>query len=114
MRRALIPAIIALMAACRQTTEPPVQLVVALEANRTVVVPGDTVTFTVNATGNNLFGVVMDYGDSLSDQYATGGALTARVSFKHAYTAAGSFTVRAIVTDALVGEKEASIAIVVN
>jgi hypothetical protein len=43
-----------------------------------------------------------------------GGALTARVTFKHVYSAAGSFTVRASVTDAVAGVKEATLAIVVN
>jgi hypothetical protein len=100
--------------ACRQTTEPPTALSVRLEANIATVPRGDTVTFEVNATGNNLVGVIVDYGDSSSDQYAMGGALTARVTFKHVYSAAGSFTVRASVTDAVAGVKEATLAIVVN
>lgn len=86
----------------------------SLEANTTVVPRGDTVTFTVNAAGNNLFGVIIDFGDDAMDQYATGGALSAHVTFKHAYSAAGSFTVRATVTDAIAGQKEATVSIVVN
>ena len=81
---------------------------------RHVSVRGDTVSFTVNATGNNLFGVVVEFGDSGVDQYATSGALTARVTFKHAYTTAGTFTVRAVVTDAIAGEREATKSIVVK
>ena len=101
-------------AACRQSTEPPTALSVSLQANTAVVARGDTVSFQVSAAGNNLVGVIIDYGDSSTDQYATGGALTARVTFKHAYGAAGSFTVRASVTDAIAGEKEVSTLIVVN
>lgn len=99
---------------CRQTTAAPVPVVVALEASAAVAQRGDTVTFTVRATGNNLVGVIMEYGDELTDQYATGGALTARVTFRHAYTIQGTFTVRAIATDAIGGEKEATTSIVVH
>jgi plastocyanin len=102
------------LAACRQTTAPPVDLVVTLEASKMTAARGDSVTFVVNAAGNNLFGVVIDYGDSVGDQYASSGALTARVTFKHAYTAAGTYTVRATVTDAIVGEKEATVSVIVN
>ena len=75
---------------------------------------GAQVTFTVSAAGNNLVGVVMEYGDAGTDLYATGGARTARVTFRHAYDSAGTFTVRAIVTDATAGESEATTSIVVN
>ena len=115
MRLAIIGVALGIAAiACRQTTEPPIALSVLLEANTATIPRGDTVTFEVTATGNNLVGVIIDYGDSSSDQYATGGALTARVTFKHAYSAGGTFTVRATVTDAVAGVKEASVAIVVN
>jgi hypothetical protein len=56
----------------------------------------------------------MDYGDMGADQYATGGAHSARVTFRHAWETAGTFTVRAVVTDAILGEKEATVGIVVN
>lgn len=106
-------ALVALMA-CRQTTEPPGEVVVSLESSQATAQRGDTVTFTVNAAGNNLFGVVVEFGDTGMDQYATNGALTARVTFKHAYESAGTFTVRAIVSDALAGNREATKSIVVN
>lgn len=105
---------ILVVGACRQTTAPPVTLALSLQANTTVAQPGDTITFTVTASANNLFGVTIDYGDTTGDQYSTGGASTARVTFKHAYQATGSYAVRATVSDAIVGEKEASISIVVN
>jgi len=100
--------------ACRQATAPPEAVTVTLESSRATTQRGDTVSFIVSASGNNLVGIVFEFGDSGVDQYATGGALTARVTFKHAYTAAGTFTARAIVTDAIFGEKEATKSIVVN
>lgn len=110
----MLPGAIILALACRQSTEPPVGLSVSIQANTAVVLRGDTVSFQVNAAGNNLVGVIIDFGDNSTDQYATGGALTARVTFKHAYSVAGSFTVRATVTDAIAGEKEGTTLVVVN
>ena len=100
--------------ACRQTTAPPDEVTVSLEVSPATAQRGDTVSFTVNAAGNNLVGVVVEFGDSEGAQYATSGALTARVTFKHAYSAAGTFSVRAVVTDAIGGEREATKSIVVN
>jgi hypothetical protein len=115
MRFVMIGMTLSLAAiACRQTTQPPIGLSVSIQANPAVVLRGDTVTFQVTATGNNLVGVTIDFGDSSTDQYATGGALTARVTFKHVYNAAGSFTARVTVTDAIAGEKEVTTLIVVN
>ena len=106
--------LVACLAACRQTTAPLVPLQVTLESSQLTAIPGDTITFTVRATGNNLVGVVMDFGDSGSDQYGMGGALTARVTFKHAFVTTGTFTVSAVVTDAVAGEKEATVGVLVN
>ena len=103
-----------LTGSCRQTTEPPLSLVVSLESSRSTATRGDTVTFTVNAAGNNLVGVVIDFGDQTGDLYATGGASTARVTFKHVFQTTGNFTVSAVVTDAIVGEKESTTAVVIN
>lgn len=107
-------AVLLLTGSCRQTTEPPVSLVVTLESSRSTAARGDTVTFTVNATGNTLIGVVMDFGDQTGDLYAMGGARTARVAFKHVFQATGTFTVSAVVTDAIAGEKASTAAIVIN
>jgi len=105
---------VACLTACRQTTAPPVPLQVSLESSDLTASAGDTIAFTVHATGNNLVGVVMDFGDSGSDQFAMGGALTARVTFKHAFETTGTYTVSAVVTDAVAGEKQATVAVLIN
>ena len=112
--RFLLLAFVVLTVGCRQTTQPPIGLSVSIEANTAVVLRGDTVSFQVTAAGNNVVGVIIDFGDGTTDRYATGGALTARVTFKHAYSIAGSFSVRASVTDAIAGEKEVTTLVVVN
>lgn len=114
MKRLAVLAAILLASACRQSIAGPEPVLVTLESSRPSASRGDTVTFTVSANGNNLVGVVIDYGDALTDGYAMGGALTARVTFKHAFGTSGNFTVRATVTDAIMGEKEATVGVVVN
>ena len=71
--------------------------------------PGDTISFVATAQGGNLIGVETDYGDSTADQYATGGARNAKVTFRHAYEARGTFTVRVTVTDGVAGQKSATV-----
>jgi hypothetical protein len=114
MKRYLIVGLVLIFGSCRQETEPPGPVLVTLESSTTTAARGDTISFTVNATGNTLVGVVVDFGDQVTEQYATGGARTARVTFKHAFQTAGSFTVNAVVTDAVAGEKEASASVVIN
>jgi len=113
MKQLIFAFALLICASCRQTTAPAVGISVTLESSHVTATTGDTVTFIVRATGNNLIGVVIDYGDSISEQYATGGALTARVTFKHAFLAKGNYTVRAGVTDAITGEKEVTVLVTV-
>jgi hypothetical protein len=100
-----------LAAACLDKLEP-LPLQVTVEASRTAAAPGDTINFLVVTQGGSLIGVEMDYGDTTGDQFGTSGARTARVSFRHVYSASGTFTVRATVTDANpANEKNATIEI---
>lgn len=114
MKLYLVASLVLVLGSCRQSTEPPVPVLVTLESSKTTAVRGDTISFTVHATGNNLIGVVVDFGDQVTDQYATGGARTARVTFKHAFQTAGTFTVNVVVTDAIGGDRETSTAVVIN
>ena len=68
MRLALLLTLATSMVACRQTTEPPGQIALSLQANTADVARAHTETVTVNATGNNLFGVVIDSGVTTSEQ----------------------------------------------
>jgi len=107
-------AIVIGLAACTPATLEPKPLDIGVEANRTTTVPGDTLTFVVSAQGGTLAGIEIDFGDNILDQFGTGGARTARVTFRHAYLERGSYTVRAIVTDAAAGQKQATIEVRVN
>ncbi len=114
MRFGVLATALLTAVACRQSVADPVSLVVTIETSPPALQRGDTLTVVVSATGNNLVGVVVEYGDSQGDQYSTGGAHSARVTFKHAFMSQGSYTIRAIVTDAVAGEKEAVAQVTVN
>jgi hypothetical protein len=52
--------------------------------------------------------MIVDYGDkTTTGQFPAGGARTARIVFRHAYTASGTFAIRASVTDASAGQADA-------
>lgn len=76
-------------------TNPEAELTVHLSAEKTVAAPEDVIGFTVQATGTRLFGVLIAYGDAAVDSVSTPGAKTVTAKFEHAYTSAGSYTVRA-------------------
>ncbi|SRR6266567_1539759 len=115
MRRLLLGyALLAGVVACGEATLDPLPFDLGIQASPVAGAPGDTITFVVTAQGGDLSGVAMDYGDSSGDQYATGGARNARVTFRHAYAARGTFTARATVTDAAAGQKIANIEIRVS
>ena len=114
MRPILLGLIVAVTAACQPPTSSARQFAAWLEVSPLVGALGDTVTFIVNVTANNVSGILINYGDASSDQYSTGGGPTARVTFKHAYLATGNYVARATVSDAVVGNREVSQLIVVN
>lgn len=114
MRRLLLGAlVVALASACSSALEP-LPLAITLDASPATAATGDSITFVVGAQGGQLFGVEIDFGDTATDQYATAGARTARVTFRHAYSTAGTYTVRAVVTDVRAGQKEASAEVTIH
>jgi hypothetical protein len=92
----------------------PLPLTIGIEASQTTAAPGDAINFLVSAQGGDLVGIETDYGDGSAEQYATGGARTARVTFRHAYSGAGTYEVRATVTDARAGSKVARLAVAIR
>ena len=102
------------LAGCGDATLEPLPLSIGIEASQTTAAPGDAINFLVSAQGGDLLGIETDYGDGSAEQYATGGARTARVTFRHAYSGAGTYEVRATVTDARAGSKDASLAVTIR
>ncbi len=102
------------LAACGDGSLDPLPLEISIQASRTTAAPGEAINFVVTAQGGSLLGVAIDYGDTTTDLYGAGGARTARVTFSHAYTAAGTYQVRARVTDAIAGDKDATVEVSVQ
>jgi hypothetical protein len=95
--------------ACDTAPLEPLPLDIGIEARPTTAAPGDTISFVVSAQGGSLVGVAMVFGDNTGDQFATGGARVAEITFRHAYSAVGVYEASATVTDALAGDKSASV-----
>ena len=115
MRRAL-PGLVLLLGvvACIASASEARPLTVGVDASKTTTAPGDTITFVVTIQGESLIGVAMDYADGTTDQFGSGGAKTGKVTFRKAFTRRGIFVVVATVTDAVAGQKTASVAITVS
>ena len=99
---------------CTESTLAPLPLDITIAASRTTVAPGDTVYFVATIQGGTLLGLNADYGDTATDIYGTSGARTGKVTFRHAYSARGTFTTKITLTDATLGTKSASVEIHVN
>jgi hypothetical protein len=109
LRSGLLAGLLVGLAACGDGSLDPLPLQISIQASRATAAPGDPISFVVTAQGGNLLGIDIDYGDNTTDQYGTGGARTARVTFGHSYSAPGTYQVRARVTDAVAGEREAAV-----
>jgi hypothetical protein len=99
------------LGACGDASLDPLPLQISIQAGRVTAAPHDPISFVVTAQGGNLLGVAIDYGDNTTEQYGAGGARTALVTFSHVYSAAGTYEVRARVTDAIAGDKDATVEI---
>jgi hypothetical protein len=108
-RSSLGPLLLAGLVACGDGSLEPLPFEVSIQASPTTTTPGSAVNFVVTAQGGSLLGLAVDYGDTSTDVYGAGGARTARFAFSHAYSAAGTYEVRARVTDALAGDKDATV-----
>ena len=113
-RRALCIAAVAALTACLDNRLEPLPLQIGIQASRLTAAPGDTINFLVSAQGGSLIGVEMDYADGSTDSFATSGARTATITFRHAYLTTGTFQVDAKVTDGDAGSKNATIQVTVN
>ena len=104
--------IVAAMAACLSTTDPlPLNVTIQKPAS---ISTADSATFVISAQGNSLIGIEIQYGDGQFAPYTTAGARTATVSFRHRYTLAGTYQVTATATDAVLGQKQATVQVSVQ
>lgn len=108
MRR-LLAGLIAVMgaAACLESVEPlPLDITIQKPNSITTL---DSASFVVNAQGNSLIGIETTFGDGGSASFATSGARTATVTFRHRYGQRGPYDVTATVSDAVLGQKTVTV-----
>ena len=109
MRRLLAGGfLIAAMAACITSPDPlPLDITIQAPTSATTT---DSVSIVVQLQGSSLLGVVVSYGDGGEpSSFLTGGARTATVTFRHRYTQSGTYEVTGTVSDAVLGQKDASV-----
>ena len=99
MKRLLAVLSAVALVACVNTSAEPLALQISVSGPGTAAV-GDTVRFATEMQGNDLVGVTVDYGDQGTDGLALGFARTAKTTFKHVYTTAGTFTTTVVVVQA--------------
>ena len=94
-------------AACLKTTDPlPLDITIEPPTSITTI---DSVSFVVRAQGEAILGIETSFGDSETAFFPAGGARTATVTFRHRYTQSGTYDVTASVSDAVLGQKAATV-----
>ena len=111
LRAGLVALLLVDLVVCGDASLDPLPLQISIQPSRVTAAPGDPVSFVVTAQGGDLLGVEVDYGDNTTDQYGASGARTARVTFSHAFSTVGVYQVRATVTDAVAGSRDAGVEI---
>ncbi len=115
MRRILLGLLLVIgSVTCHAYELAPLPLDIAVTTNRPTAAIGDSVSFVIVSQGGSLVGVEADYGDGSGAVFATSGARTATITFKHVYAARGSFSVAFTVTDATAGQKTAKVVVTVG
>jgi hypothetical protein len=96
------------MAACITSPEPlPLDITINVPTSATTT---DSVAIVVQLQGSSLLGVVVDFGDGGEpSSFLTGGARIATVTFRHRFTQSGTYDVTGTVSDAVLGQKDASV-----
>jgi hypothetical protein len=100
MAAAIATGATGIVAACSDSiVEGGLPLTVSITADRTVAEVGDSVVYSAEATGANLVGLALDFGDGAVDSTAASGAVRAGVTRAHVYGAAGTYVAKATAVD---------------
>jgi PKD repeat protein len=106
-------AFLAVAVACSDTTEPR-SFAVSATVDRPSVVVGDSVNFVIQAQGNALALLAVEFGDSTGFNRDLFGATTMTANQKHAYSAPGNYTMTAVVTAASGEMKQTTVGVTVR
>ena len=113
MKRLFALVLLLSTSGCLASVEPlPFEM--TLEASKSSFPAGELVDFIVTAQGGTLLAATIDYGDGITETFPPSGSRRARVTFPHAFDAAGTYVVKATVTEATEGDKSATVQVTVN
>ena len=85
-----------LLGACADSTAPPAFAINAT-VDKATTTPGDSVSFVIRATGDNLVGLHVEFGDGTGLDRQLFGAQSMTATQRHAYSAVGEYTMTAAV-----------------
>lgn len=95
-RTILACAVVLIAAACTSVSvDPARELTVGLSTDRSEAAPLEEIGISIEATGTQLFGVIVRFGDSQVDSVAVPGASNMTANLRHAYESPGVYTVTA-------------------
>jgi PKD repeat protein len=95
---AIIAAVV--LSACGGGSVSPLPIAISVTTSPASPAVGDSVTFVANAQGSGVTAMDADYGDGKVEAVQVPFARTVRNTFKHAYSAAGTYTAAFSVTQA--------------
>ena len=102
------------LAACGGGTLETLPLAINVTSGPSSPAVGDSVSFVVNAQGSGVIGMNATYGDGTSEAVQIPFARTARNTFKHVYSTAGTFTASFSVAQADTATKSAAVTVTVH
>ena len=99
---------------CGDYTLDPLPLNVTITATPTSSPINQDIVFEVRAQGGQLLGLIVDYGDGVTQDEDLRSSRTAEATLRHAYTTPGVYNVTAGVADAILGDKQASVTVTIQ
>lgn len=103
-----------LLSACASDSIEPLPLSISVTATPATAAVGDSVTFVASSQGTSLVAVTADFGDGATDGFQIPFGRTARNTFKHAYSTAGSYTATFTIVQADSATKSATASVQIH
>jgi hypothetical protein len=111
LRRSGLACVFALVACTDLDIQDPGPLMITLTATPTSTTAGSSVTFQFHASGTELSGIALFYGDGVVDSIPTYLARTADGNRAHLYETPGSYIARVTVIDTRFDQAEDTVTV---
>jgi len=113
MKRLVAATAAILLIACAGALDP-LPLAITFKATPTTAAVGDTVTFVSDAQGNDMVAIVAEFGDGGTDGTQLPFARTAHDTYKHVYSATGTYTATVTVVQSDSAKKAAPVTVTIH